>query len=951
MGSGRRRRTVLVPIGLALLGRAASASPQAATASLEVTVHRSCPGPADAAIAGVDVTLSCPGDRRTTTTDARGTVWFPHLRAQTCRVEATPPGAHSVADVELLPGVAHAQAIEIPGDCQDPAAPPPAVRRTADALTLTDAGNIRRAVRPTDVWSVLRDVPGVVVDRVDVGGSETAQQSLLVSHADLGAGATWTLDGADITDPAALGAVSFYPDVDALAYVQARTSATDVRVRTPGLQVGLHLREPGNRRSGGLRIRGSAGALQSDNLPDDLRGRPFFRNRTDHQLEYGGELGGPVKRDGLWLWGAVSRQAITQETFTEHEERLRTTSIIGKGRLRLGGGTLSLLALRAEKTHDDRDTTPSAAPDARWRQSGPVHLASAEDQHTWRGVSLLGRVSYLDADFRLTPQGGPDASPFEDFQGVFRGSYARFDTQRPRVQAGLEAATRRRFLGRDHELVAGLGYQRSPVTTHLEWPGNRTLALERQSLFFRTFRLTGFALPTRDQHARSVTTYLEAYVQDTVRLGPFTATLGLRLDRQAGRNLASTVDANPVFPDLLPAVAYPGGSERIRWLDLLPRASVAWENQGSSRRLVVRAGYAAYGARLGAVDVTFDNPLGRDASLTYYWLDRNGDHEVQAGELDLLRGLLASVNVDPKNPSSAISPHVVDPDLRSPRTHEGSLTVEQGFGRDFTASLRFTVRRAQDVLWRPLRNLTLGDYVVRSAVRGQLFGRPYSVGVFGPASESRIVPGNGRVLANRPGYHQDSVNLDLAVRARAGRVRIEAWLGLADARERFDDDAGLQDPTPLDAEPLQHNGRIAARPGGLGRGDVFVNARWTAGVDTWAPLPWGLETALHVYARDGFPIPYFQVGASGDPTAGAKNVLVSPHLDSYRLPTVFLLDVRLARAFTVRGGRLSAEVDVFNALNRATTLQVARDVELPSVGRPREILRPRIVRLGLRYDF
>src|SRR5262245_61219546 len=51
--------------------------------------------------------------------------------------------------------------------------------------------------RPADPWSILRDVPGVVVDRVNVGGSESEQQSLLVSHGDSGLGATYTVDGVD----------------------------------------------------------------------------------------------------------------------------------------------------------------------------------------------------------------------------------------------------------------------------------------------------------------------------------------------------------------------------------------------------------------------------------------------------------------------------------------------------------------------------------------------------------------------------------------------------------------------------------------------------------------------------------------------------------------------------------------------------------------------------------
>jgi hypothetical protein len=64
-----------------------------------------------------------------------------------------------------------------------------------------------------------------------------------------------------------------------------------------------------------------------------------------------------------------------------------------------------------------------------------------------------------------------------------------------------------------------------------------------------------------------------------------------------------------------------------------------------------------------------------------------------------------------------------------------------------------------------------------------------------------------------------------------------------------------------------------------------------------------------------------------------------------------LLDARLSRSFQAGRGTLTASLDAFNLLNAATALQVARDVELPSVGRPREILRPRSVGFGVEYRF
>jgi len=144
---------------------------------------------------------------------------------------------------------------------------------------------------------------------------------------------------------------------------------------------------------------------------------------------------------------------------------------------------------------------------------------------------------------------------------------------------------------------------------------------------------------------------------------------------------------------------------------------------------------------------------------------------------------------------------------------------------------------------------------------------------------------------------------------------------------------------------------LAVRPGGLGRGDLFVNARWMAGATVVGRLPWSFVATAHLHARDGFPVPYFQVGNSGDPTGAAKNVLVAPRLDSYRLPALWLLDLRLSRRFRLGRGTLTADLDAFNLANRGTALQVARDVELAAFDRTREIVRPRILRVGVGYRF
>ena len=130
-----------------------------------------------------------------------------------------------------------------------------------------------------------------------------------------------------------------------------------------------------------------------------------------------------------------------------------------------------------------------------------------------------------------------------------------------------------------------------------------------------------------------------------------------------------------------------------------------------------------------------------------------------------------------------------------------------------------------------------------------------------------------------------------------------------------------------------------------------MGARFAGGASLRAHLPAELVAQALLHMREGFPVPYFQVGDTGDPTAAAKNVLVTGTLDHYRLPGLVLLDLRLERGLALGRGRLTAGLDVFNVTNAATPLQVSRDVDLPSFDRSREIVRPRLLRLGLDYRF
>jgi hypothetical protein len=449
-----------------------------------------------------------------------------------------------------------------------------------------------------------------------------------------------------------------------------------------------------------------------------------------------------------------------------------------------------------------------------------------------------------------------------------------------------------------------------------------------------------------DAETQSTQEQGSVFAETRYERGRWDATLGLRADLLAGHGGAVALPANPVFPDVLPAVTIPAAPSVVHWRDLLPRASLRYRLHD---RLTVGAGYARLAGPLSSGVVTFDAP-GRDgASAAYFWRDRNGNHIVERGEVE--EPALDVSGLDPDRPGEPVRLHRIDPELRAPLTDELRLEARLE-RRTFTGDLIGYYRHHHRRLWNPLQGLTGADYAIRGAVRGELFGTPYSTGYYAPVSVSRLAPENGRELQNRGGYFQDTWGVELAVAATLGRARLRLWGALSDWREWFPDrDRATQDPTSTDDEPQQDGQHVAARASGLGRGDIFVNALWSGGAALALRLPARFDVHALAQARHGFPIPYFQEASTGDPTAGIKRVLVAERLDRYRLPTVFTLDLRAQRPLPIRRGTLLATIDVFNAPNRATTLQVSRDVELPAFSRAREVLRPRLVRVGLEYTF
>jgi hypothetical protein len=144
-------------------------------------------------------------------------------------------------------------------------------------------------------------------------------------------------------------------------------------------------------------------------------------------------------------------------------------------------------------------------------------------------------------------------------------------------------------------------------------------------------------------------------------------------------------------------------------------------------------------------------------------------------------------------------------------------------------------------------------------------------------------------------------------------------------------------------------GQIAPRSGGSGKGDIFYNARWQLNANGFYQLPAGFEVGANLFARQGYVQPQiFQVSAGGD---GSVRALATPTLDEVRYPNLWDLDLRVAKTVTLSKVRFLLSGDLFNSLNSGTVLAQNRNLASGAFGTINEIISPRILRVGVKFQF
>ena len=697
---------------------------------------------------GVTVTLTGVGAPQSFVTDGSGAFRFLNLSPGTYSIKAELAGYGTAtrsgigvrvsqnADITMTLNPAVAESITVTAEAP--------LLDTRKAGTGTNVPRVEMEKVPTsrDPWTVLQSVPSVQVDRINVGGSQSGQQSVYYAKGALNRDNTWNMDGVNITDMGATGSSPLYFDFDSFEELQITTGGADPRIETPGVQLNMVTKRGTNDFRGTARYLYTPGSTQTTpTVPAEATGYLSQTNAINFVRDYGGEVGGPIWRDRIWFWAARGDQKISDQA----SSTISTTGAVSVGlfdnivlrnkNLKLNGQILASNSGVAyytwgDKVRNARNLSPTRPFETAWRQSGPTTVEKLEDTQIFgSSLYLTGMWSKVKGGFGLHANGGPGESApsaWRDASSVWHDNYYTYDTLRPQKQYRLDGSKFIDFGRTNHEFKFGFGYRNTPVNSNTVWPGPSHGSWRFDA--FSAATCTGQGLPSncaqanlpRDAPIGYKEKYNDFYVGDTILLGNLTIQGGLRWDRQSTQNTALSIGANPVLAGplsipctvalgatcpgfvaatpsspavagslnvALPPITYAGDPRALKWNTVSPRIGATYA-LGADKRTLLRASYDRYASQVGSA-VTGANPLAYSA-FYFYGVDMNGDHTIQRNELLKVR---AFAGVDPTNPAAVANTRRVDYGIKVPTSDEFIIGAERQLLTDFSVGINYTFRK------------------------------------------------------------------------------------------------------------------------------------------------------------------------------------------------------------------------------------------------------------------
>jgi len=149
-------------------------------------------------------------------------------------------------------------------------------------------------------------VVGVNLNLPDTGGARAMQQTYMSTHGMSASNTTILVDGQMVNGLQADGAVQSYFNDAMNSEMSYQTSGIGAENSSGGVRLNMIPREGGNRVSGDFKAVSRPGTWQSSNLTDRHKKAGLTSgNAIERIVDYTIALGGPIKKDKLWIFGSA----------------------------------------------------------------------------------------------------------------------------------------------------------------------------------------------------------------------------------------------------------------------------------------------------------------------------------------------------------------------------------------------------------------------------------------------------------------------------------------------------------------------------------------------------------------------------------------------------------------------------------------------------------------------
>jgi len=971
---------------------------------------------------GVTVTLSGPGAPTTTASDAQGQFRFLGLSPGSYELQGTLDGFSPIVYPNIVVNVGRNTTLELTMS----AAVQETITITAespllDSRRITTGATVSQTELekiPTarDPWVILQTTPGVLVDRVNVGGNESGQQSTYTGGGDAGFNSTWSVDGVEITDVGAIGSSPGYYDFGAFEEMQVTTGGADATQRTGGIGMNMVTKRGTNEWRGSGRylidkdswqssFSSSAADFGQSGKWNQFKAQSAFKqgNRIVKVEDYGAELGGPLVKDRVWIWGSYGKQKVDLLTVSDFSDKTDLETWNAKFNFQVtSNNSATLFFSNNDKTKIGRNASPTRTQATTWDQSGyssdPNFFAFWNERPTISKIEdtqifgsnffLTGMYAESDGGFHLAPEGGLNATMGLDFNDLaWTGSYIDYFSLRPEDQYKLDGSYFFTTGSLNHELKFGTSYRKATVKSTTTWPGGSV----------REGYVGGVGSYYAYVYAQGVLNYdvkyKNAYVQDTLTSGNLTVNLGLRYDNQSGSLLPGVANGptNPAVAVYIPGYSFAGGDPGFdAWTDISPRLGLTYA-MGADKKTLLRASYSRFVDQLSGFS-TFSQayPIYPAAYAYFYSYDYSGNQNNVTDLPGELGGLVGhSPNWNP-NTFQLVRTNSIDPNLSAPYSDELTLGVEHALLPEFVIGLTATYRKNKDILtYTPLvfdgdpYSAANANSVGRKATRNDfVVGHTYSVtlpdGTVRQVNTYSLAPGiqsrGGTLLEN-----SDRSQTYKALSATFNKRLSNRWMARGnftwnDWKWNIPSSAIINPQNPV-GNGNQDGDRVVTCVGsGSGaKAGVCISSQWSyslTGMYQVAPdAAWGFNVAAALNGHQGYANPYWVRGRTSGFSSGSHtygNVTAVSRPDDYKNPDVHVLDLRIEKEFKFDRVGLTLGLDCFNALNAGTVLQRSLKLDYGTSGfggsgggsdrtqigdHVQEVLSPRIFRVGATISF